>query len=61
MTPDYQVWARTPRPDEDYLNVGGGLLIDVGTNFFIILDYEGHLLRSDEEEHFASIIASLRF
>ncbi|RBP44248.1 uncharacterized protein YhjY with autotransporter beta-barrel domain [Roseimicrobium gellanilyticum] len=60
-TPDYEVQARTARPDEDYLNVGGGLLIEVGSNFFIILDYEGHVLRGNEEEHFASIIASLKF
>lgn len=61
ITPDYEVHARTARPDDDYLNVGGGILIEVGANFAILLDYEGHLLRGDEQEHFASIIASLKF
>jgi uncharacterized protein YhjY with autotransporter beta-barrel domain len=59
--PNYSVSARTTSPDEDYLNVGGGVLIEFGPEFSIILNYEGHVFRSDSVEHFASIVMSLEF
>ena len=48
-------------PDNDYLNVGGGFLVEIGPDFSIILDYQGHVVRSDSVEHFASVTVSLRF
>jgi outer membrane lipase/esterase len=61
IRPDYSVSARTTSPDNDYLNVGGGFLIEIGPDFWIVLDYQGHVFRSNSVEHFASISMGLRF
>ncbi len=60
-TPGYGVRARSARPDEDYLSLGAGLLFEFGDKVTLTLNYTGHLLRSDAEEHFASVVLEVKF
>jgi uncharacterized protein YhjY with autotransporter beta-barrel domain len=53
--------ANAPRPDDDYLAVGGGLLVDVGRRFMLVADVEDHLARDERNDLFASIRAAVKF
>jgi uncharacterized protein YhjY with autotransporter beta-barrel domain len=53
--------AKTARPGNDFLNLGAGLLAQIGDDVSIIAEYETHLFRDDASAHIASLKASVAF
>lgn len=51
----------TQAPGDDYLNVGGGLLVNVCARGQVVFDYEAHLAQRNNVEQLASVKVGLKF